>query len=102
MDTKLQICLIQHFWLLKCSWVCIIYVYLFQSKADVHFLDLFTSPQPRYKLESDPMCGITTGGREECFWKCEVKSSGPELAEGLFKGFLLTPPDCLLGCFTKV
>ena len=63
------------------------------------FLDLFTSPQPRFKLESDPMCGITTGGREECFWKCEVKSS--KLPEGLFKGFLLTPPDCLLGCFTK-
>ena len=46
------------------------------------------------------MCGITTGGREECYWNCEVGSTG--LQEGLFKGFLLTPPDCLLDCFPKV
>ena len=72
----------------------------FRLELDIHCLDLFPSPQPRFNLESDPMCGITTGGREECFWNCEVGSSG--LEEGLFKGFLLTPPDCLLGCFSKV
>ena len=76
------------------------YNFLFRLERDIHFVDLFPSPQPRYKLESDPMCGITTGGREECFWNCEVGSSG--LPEGLFKGFLLNPPDCLIGCFSKV
>ena len=42
------------------------------------------------------MCGITTGGREDCFWDCEVESTG------VGKGLLLTPPECLLDCFSKV
>ena len=25
-----------------------------------------------YSLENDPMCGITTGGKEECDWDCDV------------------------------
>ena len=24
-------------------------------------------------LKSHPMCGITSGGREECWWRCEKK-----------------------------
>ena len=77
------------------------YVHLLtEDTKKKNLLDLFPSPQHRFKLESNPMCGITTGGKEECFWNCGVGSSG--LEEGLFKMFLLTPPDCLLGCFSKV
>ena len=104
MDPKLQVLLIQHYWFFKCSWVCTINVYFFtsfkKSETSDLFIDLFPSPQHQYKLESDPMCGKTTGGREECFWNCEVGPSG--LQEGLFKGFLLANPDCLLGCFPEV
>ena len=50
----------------------------------------------KYKLDNDPMCGITTGGKEDCFWDCEVGSTG------VGNGLLLTPPDCLLNCFPKV
>ena len=58
------------------------------------FLEFFSPPI--YKLENDPMCGITTGGREDCFWDCEVESTVVN------KGLLLTPPECLLHCFSKV
>ena len=51
--------------------------------------------QPKkYKLEDDPMCGITTGGREDCFWDCEmtIGRNGP----------IITTPECLLDCFPGV
>ena len=46
---------------------------------------------PRFKLENDPMCGVTTGGKEDCFWDCEIGYDS-----------LLTPPECLLKCFSEV
>ena len=49
----------------------------------------------RPRLESDAMCGVTTGGREECYWDC-----------GLFNdpylGVLVTNPECLLDCYQPV
>ena len=49
----------------------------------------------RPRLESDTMCGVTTGGREECYWDC-----------GLFNdpylGVLVTNPECLLDCYQPV
>ena len=49
----------------------------------------------RPRLESDAMCGVTTGGREECYWDC-----------GLFNdpylGVLITNPECLLDCYQPV
>ena len=41
------------------------------------FLQQFSS-KPRLglkkrKLKSDPQCGRTTGGREECWWDCRSK-----------------------------
>ena len=49
---------------------------------------------PKYKLENDPMCGVPTGGMEECFWDCEVGNS--------FNGPIFTAPECLLDCFPEV
>ena len=46
-----------------------------------------------YKLENDPMCGITTGGREECDWDCEVKSIGGSVVIG--------NPECFDDCFPR-
>ena len=49
----------------------------------------------RPRLESEAMCGVTTGGREECYWDC-----------GLFNdpylGVLITNPECLLDCYQPV
>ena len=47
--------------------------------------------QERYSLENHPLCGITTGGREECWWK-------PGCYEDIDKGFFL-PPNCLAECY---
>ena len=51
---------------------------------------------PRNILENDPMCGITTGGKEECFWDCEINS------KGIGNGPIITSPECLLDCFSEV
>ena len=51
---------------------------------------------PEYKLENDPMCGITTGGSEECFWDCEID------VDGLGNGPIIKRPECLLNCFEEV
>ena len=48
----------------------------------------------RYVLGDDPMCGLTTGGMDDCFWECEVTPTGD--------GPLITNPECLLNCFPKV
>ena len=48
----------------------------------------------RYKLEDDPMCGITTGGREDCFWDCEIEMS--------MNGPIISTPECLSDCFPEV
>ena len=51
---------------------------------------------PIYKLENDPMCGMTTGGKEECFWDCNIDS------KGIGNGPLISSPECLLNCFPEV
>ena len=40
------------------------------------------------------MCGVTTGGREDCFWDCEIEFSD--------NGPFITTPECLLDCFSEV
>ena len=37
------------------------------------------------------MCGVTTGGREECFWDCDISDT--------FNGTIITAPECLIDCF---
>ena len=41
------------------------------------------------------MCGITTGGKEDCFWNCEIGNN-------TFLGRLIQNPECLLKCFPEV
>ena len=43
------------------------------------------------------MCGVTTGGREDCFWDCQISNylvftNGP----------VISTPECLLDCFEEV
>ena len=52
--------------------------------------------QMQYQLEDDPMCGITTGGKAECEWDCEV-AFGESLIGIVFTKF--TNPQCLKDCF---
>ena len=47
-----------------------------------------------YKLENDPMCGITTGGAEDCFWDCQIENSN--------NGLIIQNPECLIDCFEEV
>merc|ERR1712223_1254657 len=48
------------------------------------------------KLENDAMCGITTGGQDECWWDCMI-ISGSEVS-----GQAITNPECLRDCFAAV
>ena len=60
--------------------------------------------RPRYKLEDDPMCGLTTGGREQCFWDCTLFSSNT-LSRAVLNfenGDLISNPECLLDCYQEV
>ena len=58
-------------------------------------------------LEDDPMCGVTTGGREECVWDCEVinfaESDGFVTSTGssVLAGVTFKNPLCLEDCFAK-
>ena len=49
----------------------------------------------RYKLEDDPMCGLTTGGQEQCYWDCTLFSDP-------YYRFLISNPECLLDCYEEV
>ena len=51
--------------------------------------------EPTYKLENDPMCGITTGGKENCYWDCTFVTDP-------YVGSLITTPECLLDCYEEV
>ena len=42
------------------------------------------------------MCGVTTGGRDDCFWDCEING----FAGG--NGAFITNPECLEDCFEQV
>ena len=80
------------------SWQCLSLSYL-SVMISIHLGDIFT-PKTKFKLENDPMCGITTGGREECFWDCE-------LTQGLYHKFkpagpIIKNPGCLQDCFDEV
>ena len=42
------------------------------------------------------MCGVTTGGSEDCFWECNIEQIGNTNIP------FITPPECLLNCFPEV
>ena len=44
------------------------------------------------KLENDKMCGITTGGKEECHWDCEASLC---LLLPNFTSPIYSDPECL-------
>merc|ERR1712227_529097 len=45
------------------------------------------------KLENDAMCGITTGGQDECWWDCMI------ISESVLAGQAITNPECMKDCF---
>jgi len=49
------------------------------------------------KLENHPMCGRTTGGKEECWWDCEIGQQHQPWKEGG-----LANPGCLLDCGEQI
>ena len=70
--------------------------------------DLLT---PRYKLENDPKCGITTGGLDECFWDCETTTNPEKFGSAGVAGRadhsfyfnkVLTDYACLQDCYGTV
>ena len=54
--------------------------------------------EPRYSLENDPNCGLTTGGREECWWSCGIQRVEDSFTPGLFIPFI-PDPSCLSDCY---
>ena len=67
--------------------------YLINHKSDTNYFSLAQSDhqnrRPKYKLENDNVCGITTGdGKENCEWDC-ISSLGT----------FYQNPECLIDCF---
>merc|ERR1712131_456740 len=54
--------------------------------------DIFTRKE--FKLENEVDCGVTTGGKEECYWDCEVVIVDNYPA-------VVRDPECLRDCFPK-
>ena len=57
-----------------------------------------SEPDTRYSLVNDPSCGLTTGGREECWWSCEVRRVEEPFAPGIYYP-LIPEPSCLSDCY---
>merc|ERR1711892_1387169 len=51
------------------------------------------------KLENHPMCGITTNGKEECFFDCFVVPANITITG--YQYHVVTDPACLQDCFSK-
>ena len=60
--------------------------------SNIHaFLVIGGSKLPtRFKLEDDSMCGVTTGGSDNCEWDCIPLGGG-----------FYSNPECILDCFPK-
>lgn len=58
-------------------------------------------------LEDDPMCGLTTGGKEECIWDCErlnfvaTASNVTSTVSSVLSGVTFKNPLCLEDCFAR-
>ena len=51
-------------------------------------------------LVNDPLCGLTTGGREECWWSCEI-SKLEQYGRSQFLHFV-NNPTCLESCYPEI
>ena len=52
----------------------------------------------RYKLDNDPMCGLVTGGRPECWWSCDIQRvENPSKPGRVLQ--LIAEPSCLSDCY---
>ena len=63
------------------------------SEQDDSRQERYEPRQARYRLENDPSCGVTTGGRPECWWDCYTQTiitNGNEFFH---------PPSCLADCY---
>ena len=52
----------------------------------------------RSRLENDPQCGLTTGGREECWWDCKIARPQSHNNPEEYRIFI-TNPTCLDDCY---
>ena len=78
------------------------YEYEYDMKLHICCLgDLLT---PRYKLENDPKCGITTGGLDECYWDCETTTNPKKFGadHSFYFNKVLIDYACLQDCYGAV
>lgn len=59
---------------------------------------LLSEQEGRARLESDPQCGLTTGGQEECWWDCHRERKQFPESPGVFTS-VITNPSCLSDCY---
>ena len=67
-----------------------IFVFMTTFSEIINFLNKGFIGKTRYTLEDDPVCGLTTGGDENCEWDCGVD---------VYAVPYFDSPDCLLDCF---
>ena len=77
---------------------CIVHILI--PILNIFFVDVSTyiSEQERHRLENDPLCGLTTGGSEECWWRCNIQRVEHPLRPGIFLKLILNP-SCLSECY---
>ena len=68
------------------------------SLALTTFRNILEPRQERFCLENDPECGLLTGGREECWWGCDIYRHENALGQGNWFTYF-TDPSCLDDCY---
>ena len=75
------------------------YVGEFQDFLIINILNRLEENNKR-KLESDPQCGLTTGGRSECWWDCPTERVEMPGFPGVWSLYI-TSPSCLSDCYPQ-
>ena len=70
----------------------IVIIIIYTAGARKYFVFSFSGDigNTRYKFEDDPVCGLTTGGNENCEWDCTNKYYGVPY---------YPQPECFIDCF---
>ena len=61
---------------------------------------LYFTEAENNRLQNDPSCGLTTGGREECWWTCDMQNFEDPLRVAKYFQFI-TDPTCLEDCYPE-
>jgi len=77
-----------------------VFVMTFLTSLGLEGLRYYVEENSKKFLESDPQCGLTTGGRSECWWDCPTERVERPAFPGVWDQFI-TSPSCLSDCYPQ-